>query len=306
MNLQEQVETNRSSETHPWIEDYLEHLVSVRGLSENSVAAYTADLYEFLQFLREASGRLSQVDADLVLYYLVLLQRKGKASRSIARRLSSLRSFLDFLSEEGRLRSNPARLMEGPRLNRLLPEVLTRQEVERLLDQPEAGSKLGIRDRAILELMYATGLRVSETCSLTPLDLDQQAGIIKIRGKGDKERIVPVHREALNKVSRYIQNTRPLFRPKSDALFLNRSGQPLSRQGLWKMVKRYSQIAGIRRNISPHALRHSFATHLLEGGADLRSVQLFLGHADISATEIYTHVQQERLQEVHRTCHPRS
>ena len=292
--------------THPWVEEYLEHLVSVRGLAENSLASYSADIYGFLGFLRDKSASLHQVDENTVLYYLILLQQKGMASRSVARHLSSLRSFFDFLSRENRIAANPSHLLEGPKVSRILPEVLSVEEMERLLEQPDPQTRLGLRDRAILELMYATGLRVSETRGLRPLDFDPQTGILKIRGKGDKERFVPVHHVAQDWLQTYLDQARPALKPVEEALFLNRSGTALSRQGLWKMVKRYAQKACIRRAISPHAIRHSFATHLLEGGADLRSVQLLLGHADISATEIYTHVQESRLREIHSRCHPRS
>jgi len=299
-------DTSPEQRTHPWVEDYLEYLISVRGLSENSLASYSADIYDFVRYVRDKSGSLSQVDENTVLYYLVLLQRKGMASRSVARHLSSLRSFFDYLSLENRISANPGRLLEGPKISRILPEVLSQEEMERLLEQPDTHTRLGMRDRALLELMYATGLRVSETRGLRPLDLDPQTGILKIRGKGNKERFVPMHRVAQDWLQTYLQETRPSFHPVEEAIFLNRSGTALSRQGLWKMVRRYAQQACIRRAISPHAIRHSFATHLLEGGADLRSVQILLGHADISATEIYTHVQESRLREIHSTCHPRS
>ena len=298
--------TEEQQGTHPWVEEFLEYLVSVRGLAENSLASYSADIYDFVRYVRDKSGSLHQVDENTVLYYLLLLQQKGMASRSVARHLSSLRSFFDYLSRENRISANPGRLLEGPRISRILPEVLSPEEMERLLEQPDIQTRLGLRDRAILELMYATGLRVSETRGLKPLDFDSQTGILKIRGKGDKERFVPVHRVARDWLQTYLRDIRPAFRPVEEAVFLNRSGTALSRQGLWKMVKRYAQKACIRRAISPHAIRHSFATHLLEGGADLRSVQVLLGHADISATEIYTHVQESRLREVHHRCHPRS
>ena len=298
--------TSEQQRTHPWVEEYLEYLVSVRGLAENSLASYAADIYGFVGYVRDKEGSLHQVDENTVLYYLVFLQQKGMASRSVARQLSSLRSFFDYLTRENRIQANPGRLLEGPKVSRILPEVLSQEEMERLLEQPDTHTRLGMRDRALLELMYATGLRVSETRTLKPLDFDDQTGILKIRGKGSKERLVPVHRTAQDWLETYLERTRPALNPVEDAVFLNRSGTALSRQGLWKMVKRYAQKACIRRTISPHAIRHSFATHLLEGGADLRSVQLLLGHADISATEIYTHVQEGRLREVHSRCHPRS
>jgi integrase/recombinase XerD len=299
-------ETLREQRTHPWVEEYLEYLVSVRGLAENSLASYSADIYDFVRYVRDKSGSLHQVDENTVLYYLVLLQQRGMASRSVARHLSSLRSFFDYLSRENRISANPGRLLEGPKISRILPEVLSQEEMERLLEQPDTRTRLGQRDRTLLELMYATGLRVSETRGLRPLDFDQQTGILKIRGKGNRERFVPVHRVARDWLQTYLRDTRPAFHPVEEAIFLNRSGTALSRQGLWKMVRRYAQKACIRRAISPHAIRHSFATHLLEGGADLRSVQILLGHADISATEIYTHVQESRLREIHSRCHPRS
>ena len=184
--------------------------------------------------------------------------------------------------------------------------MLTQDEILRLLNAPDPTGKLGLRDRAMLELLYAAGMRVSELIELQPLDLDLQRGVVKIFGKGSKERLVPLHDAAVMRMADYLRDVRPLFTPVEDKVFLNRSGTGLSRQGVWKLVKRYALEAGIRKAISPHTFRHSFATHLLEGGADLRSVQILLGHADMNATELYTHVQSERLLQIHRKYHPRS
>jgi integrase/recombinase XerD len=227
-------------------------------------------------------------------------------SRSLARHLSSLRLFFDYVCEHFQFPNNPARSLDSPKISKFLPDVLTPSEINALIEQTDPTTKLGVRDRTILELMYASGLRVSEVCILRPLDFDPLAGIVKIQGKGDKQRFVPVHQIAQNLINQYLTDWRPLFRPQEETLFLNRSGKSLSRQGIWKMIKRYAKQAHLDKDISPHTIRHSFATHLLEGGADLRTVQTLLGHTDISATEIYTHVQNKRLMNIHKTFHPRS
>jgi len=296
----------RGEAVHPWVDSFLEHLLAVKGLSENSLRSYAADLNGFLEFWGEDLDSSHQVDEQSILLYLTYLHHKGMSTRSVARQLSALRSFFAFLCQSSLQAHNPAELLEGPKISRSLPEVLSQQEMNRLLDQPDVHTRLGFRDRTILELMYAAGLRVTEACTLKPLDFDAQAGVLKIRGKGSKDRLVPIHPTAQSYLQTYLSAWRPLLSPQQDIIFLNRSGRGLTRQGLWKMIKRYANQACIRRNISPHTIRHSFATHLLEGGADLRSVQLLLGHADISATEIYTHVQGQRLLEVHRRFHPRS
>lgn len=291
---------------HPWVDAWLEHLLVVKGLSENSLAAYAQDLLHFQLFLEERSSTVEDVTDQIIFLYLMFLRQKGLTSRSLARHLSSMRGFFTHAVEEGWLDASPAELIEAPKLPRRLPDVLSRQEMEGLLSRPDMETSLGFRDRAMLELLYAAGLRVTELITLTPLDFDAQAGILRVFGKGDKERLVPIHSMAQDLLSRYVQSIRPAFRPAKDFLFLNRSGKGLTRQGVWKLIKRYALEAGIAKDISPHSLRHSFATHLLEGGADLRTVQLLLGHADIAATEIYTHVQADRLTSVHRAHHPRS
>jgi integrase/recombinase XerD len=297
---------NRDGSRHAWVDRYLEHLVVIKGLSENSVSAYSTDLHDFLDFLAERDGSLESAEEQTLFLYLVSLRSRGLTSRSLARRISSLRTFFDYAAHEGWFTHNPARLLDGPKIQKLLPRVLSIEDMDRLLRQPDCTTKLGFRDRAILETMYAAGLRVSEICALRPLDFDAQAGILRVWGKGAKERFVPMHLSAQKYLETYLESWRPRFSPKQDAAFLNRSGTALTRQGLWKMIKRYALQAGIRQSISPHSIRHSFATHLLEGGADLRTLQVLLGHADISATEIYTHVQGKRLLDIHQAHHPRS
>lgn len=289
----------------PW-KDYL---LAQRGLSPRSVESYGQDLESFFLFQEElaqggsGSGALNEQELFL---YLAWLRARRNSGRTLARRLSALRSFFSFAVEEGALRANPTLLLENPKLPQYLPEVLSREEMERLLALPDMNEKSGRRDRCMLELLYAAGLRVSELCNLRVLDLDLQQGLVRVFGKGAKERLVPLHDMIQTLLAEYLRHWRAAFSPRGEDLFVNRSGRALSRQYVWKMVKKYALSAGIRRPISPHTFRHSFATHLLEGGADLRAVQLLLGHADISATEIYTHVQAERLRGVHRRFHPRS
>ena len=284
----------------------MEHLLVDKGLSERSLSAYSSDLTIFLTFLNEHGTALETVGDETIFLYLLHLRSRGLANRSLARHLSALRGFFAFAAEEGWLPESPAALVENPKLPRLLPDVLSREEVERLLAAPDMTTPLGYRDRTMLELLYAAGLRVSELVGLAPGDYDAQAGLLRVFGKGAKERLIPIHALAQEFLSTYLGSVRGAFHPKAEIVFLNRSGKGLTRQAVWKMLKRYALVAGISTRIHPHSLRHSFATHLLEGGADLRSVQMLLGHADISATEIYTHVQAARLLAVHRTHHPRS
>ena len=292
--------------SHPLVDRYLEHLLVVKGLSENSLEAYATDLRSFLRFLSDRGGRLEDVTDQTLFLYLLSLRQEGLTSRSLARHLSSLRNFFRHLEEDRLIPANPARFLENPKLPKQLPNVLSREEVDRVLARPDLHAKLGFRDRTMLELLYAAGLRVSELVGLKPLDFDPHTGLLRIWGKGAKERITPIHTAAQHYLVAYIQTWRPSFTPIEDALFLNRSGRGLTRQAIWKLIKRYALEAGITKPIHPHVFRHSYATHLLEGGADLRTLQLLLGHADISATEIYTHVQAERLKEIHQLHHPRS
>lgn len=304
MSKKEQV--SPSLPTHPWVDRYLEYVLIEKGLSENSLACYSQDLTSLLSFLNDKSFRLEDLDDKALFLYLTQLRAKGLKSRSLARHLSSLRGFFTFAVEEKWFKEDPGQLLENPKLPKKLPEFLSRDEIARFLKQPNTDSKLGIRDVAMLELLYAAGLRVSELIGIKVLDYDPQTGILRVFGKGSKERLVPIHYTAQEILSTYIEATRPLFKPQSDFMFLNRSGKGLSRQGVWKLIKKYAAQAEIKRSISPHTFRHSFATHLLEGGADLRTVQLLLGHADISATEIYTHIQSQRLKSIHNKYHPRS
>lgn len=285
---------------------WLDGLLAERGLSRNTVSAYGQDLDALRDFLDELEMPLASLDDESLMLFIAWLRRRGDVNRTLARRLSSLRSFLAWCVEEGALASNPAALVDGPKLPSLLPEVLSREEMLALLNAPDDNDRLGLRDRAMLELLYAAGMRVSELINLKPLDLDLERGVARVVGKGNKERYIPLHDAAVSRMAIYLRDTRPLFNPLENKIFLNRSGKGLTRQGVWKLIKRYALAAGIRKSISPHTFRHSFATHLLEGGADLRSVQLLLGHADMSATELYTHVQADRLRQVHRMFHPRS
>ncbi len=291
---------------HPWVDRYLEFLLVERGLSENSLAGYAADLADLLAFLEERKRPVESADSRDIFLHLTRLRGRGLVSRSLARHLSALRGFFSFCLDRGFRHDNPAELLENPKLPKGLPDVLSRAEMESLLSFPDVSTPLGFRDRVMLELLYASGLRVSELVGLALADFDPQTGILRVFGKGSKERVVPVHDQAQALLADYLARIRPGFRPQCQQVFLNRSGNGLTRQGVWKLIKKYALAAGIARDISPHTFRHSFATHLLEGGADLRIVQALLGHADIAATEIYTHVQAERLLSVHKRFHPRS
>lgn len=287
-------------------QEYLRHLLIVRGLSKASVRSYSQDLKSFSNFLNEKKLHLERIKEQHVFLYLAFLRRKGLKSRSLARHMAALRGFYAYLLEKGLIMDDPTGILVNPKLPRLLPRVLSVDEAETIIQQPDINSKLGARDRAMLEVLYAAGLRVSEAALLKVLDFDSQAGIIRVWGKGSKERSVPLHYTCMHWLEFYLNNWRSSFSPQSDFLFLNRSGKGLSRQGIWKIIKKYALQAGIKKEISPHTLRHSFATHLLEGGADLRTVQILLGHSDIIATEIYTHVQADALRKTHEAFHPRS
>ena len=295
-----------SPATHRWVDRYLEHILIEKGLSENSLASYSQDLTALLSFLADKSFRLEDLSDQTLFLYLTHLRAKGLKNRSLARHLSSLRGFFAFAMQEKWYKEDPGQFLENPKLPKKLPEFLTREEIARVLALPDVSTKLGMRDRCMLELLYAAGLRVSELIQIKVLDYDAQVGLLRVFGKGAKERLVPIHFTAQKVLNQYLEFTRPEFKPLEDFMFLNRSGKGLTRQGVWKLIKKFASTAGIRRSISPHTFRHSFATHLLEGGADLRTVQVLLGHADISATEIYTHIQAGRLKSMHQRFHPRS
>lgn len=290
------------------LDQFLHYLTVEKGLSDNTIEAYHHDVGRFLGHLREKEIQdFSRVDRVNLRAFLAGLRRQGLSTRSIARNQAALRTFFRFLLLEGKLESNPAEDLESPKTDRNLPEILTLREVEELLEQPDLKTPLGIRDRAMLETLYATGIRVSELTQLSIHQVNLEGGYALIYGKGSKERIVPLGSEAIQWITHYVQGVRTgLLRGKeSPSLFLGRSGKGMSRQRFWKSLKGYGQKAGIRKRMSPHLLRHSFASHLLERGADLRSVQMLLGHADISTTQIYTHVTGERLKKVHKKYHPR-
>lgn len=275
-----------------------------RGLSENTLKAYNSDLSDFARWLAARELDLLQVDTSRLMSYL---SSRPASARTSARRLSSLRRLYQYLVRDGRCAMDPAMDIDAPRLGRALPKSLTEAEVEHLLMAPDTESTLGLRDRAMLETLYATGLRVSELVSLRLDQLNLRQGVVRIRGKGDKERLVPLGEEAVFWVQKYLTDARQeLFPQRPDAtLFPSTRGKAMQRQTFWHAIRRYGLKAGIKGRISPHVLRHAFATHLLNHGADLRVVQMLLGHSDISTTQIYTHVARERLKKLHATHHPR-
>jgi len=290
------------------VDAYLDHLRVERGLSANSVSAYAVDLGKLATF---AEGRgvtdTEKLDAVVVTRLLVWLDKSGLGARSAARHLSAIRGFCRFLVRERQTPSDPTALISAPRLGRRLPAVLSFEEVIRLLGAPDGSRPRGLRDRTMLSVMYAAGLRVSELCSLKLGDIDLKRGFVSVLGKGSKRRVVPLGEVALADLDRYLLGLRalPAYR-RHPALFLSSWGKPLSRQAFWKLIVRYARKVGITKPISPHKLRHSFATHLLEGGADLRSVQAMLGHASLTTTEIYTHVAPDHVRRAHQKSHPRA
>jgi integrase/recombinase XerD len=292
--------------THAYIDAFLEYLTVERSAPENTISAYESDLRAFFAWMEEQGKDPVELDpADIASFSSACKERKLKAT-SIGRRLSALRQFYRFLLEEGGIRKDPTREMASPKRGRYLPQVLSTEEVNRLLNAPDPSTPLGIRDKAMIELLYATGLRVSELVGMKVHMLNLHVGYLLCRGKGGKERLVPIGESALRWVKEYMALARPsLAKESSDVLFYSSRGTAMTRQNFWYMIQRYAHGAGIMKHISPHTLRHSFATHLLAGGADLRSVQMMLGHADISTTQIYTHVNAARLKEIHERFHPR-
>ncbi|WP_020675929.1 site-specific tyrosine recombinase XerD [Geopsychrobacter electrodiphilus] len=291
-----------------YLDSFLNYLVVEKGLSVNTLEAYGRDLRRYLDYLmsQDING-IDQITQAQVIGFLAALKDEGLAPRSRARVLSSIRSFHRFLLGEKHAKNNPTLLLESPRTLRALPRLLSQQEVESLLATPNGTDPLTLRDRAMLEVLYATGLRVSELVGLKRADINRDIGCLSAFGKGSKQRLVPLGEVALTALEEYLAQGRALLKPASACqyLFLNRRGGGLSRQGFWKILRRIALQSGINCTIYPHMLRHSFATHLLENGADLRAVQTMLGHADISTTQIYTHVIRERLKQVHQQFHPR-
>ncbi len=290
------------------IEAFLDSLWVEHGLSDNTLRAYRNDLLGLSRWLSRTSIGITDAKREHVLDYLSHRVRQGSRPRSSARLLSSIRRFYRYLVRQGTVQKDPSADIEFPKLGRALPGTLTKEEVEQLLDAPDTRTAHGVRDRAMLELLYACGLRVSELVALTLYQVNLNQGVIRVLGKGSKERLVPFGEQAGEWISEFVGGARAeLLKPgrQCDALFVTSRGSAMTRQAFWHLVRRHAKKAGISKHLSPHTLRHAFATHLLNHGADLRVVQMLLGHSDLSTTQIYTHVAQARLQELHRKHHPR-
>jgi len=290
------------------IDSFLDYLSVERGLSKNTILSYRKDLDIYTDFLEGCSvDALSKIQKNDIINFMLNQKDRGIAANSIARRLAAIRMFHRFLSRERILKSDPSNLIDSPKLWKKIPDTLSLNEVESLIAQPDIRSKQGTRDRAILETLYATGMRVSEAVNLKKDNVNLDIGFLRCIGKGNKERVIPLGKKAIASIKKYLEASRPAFLKKKECefLFVSRLGGKISRQSFWKLVKRYARQAHIKKPMKPHILRHSFATHLLERGADLRSVQEMLGHSDISTTQIYTHINKDRLKSIHRQFHPR-
>jgi integrase/recombinase XerD len=291
------------------LDEFLNYLVVERGLSKNTLESYSRDLNKYINYLeKKGISDIKETSSLDIMSFISTLKESGLATKTTARNLVAIKMFYRFLFNERHIKENPAIKIDSPKTWFNLPNTLTVDEVERLLNKPDMNTALGMRDSAMLELLYATGMRVSELTSSSLNDINLEAGYIIVLGKGSKERIIPIGVQAVKKINEYLTDSRKrlLKNSSSSFIFLNRSGKPISRQGFWKVIKKYAIQAQINKNITPHTLRHSFATHLLERGADLRSVQTMLGHVDISTTQIYTHVTRERLKKLHSQLHPRA
>ena len=291
-----------------FIEQFLDAIWMEQGLSQNTLNAYQTDLKGLSKWSASGNaGALISLDKADLQAYLAYRLEQGIKARSTARMLSTIRRFYQYQIREAQITADPSALLESPKLGRSLPKTLSEREVEALLEAPDLDDPLGLRDRAMLELIYATGLRVSELVGLDIYGANLQQGVVRVTGKGSKERLVPMGEEALSWIADYLKNARAelLGSHVSDKLFVTRRGGGMTRQTFWYMVKRYAQVSGISLTLSPHVLRHAFATHLLNHGADLRVVQMLLGHSDLSTTQIYTHIAKERLKELHAQHHPR-
>lgn len=290
------------------IRSFLNYLRVEKGLADNTMHAYQRDMMKFAEFAAKQKVSLPQVERAHVVDFLRSLYLKKLDSRSVARHLVTIRHFFRFCFAEGLIQEDPAANVQSPKFRQSLPEFLSLAEVDRLLAQPDANSTLGLRDKAMIELLYSTGLRVSELCGLKTQDIQMDLGCLRCIGKGNKERLVPVGKRALQGVQEYVTKSRPqiLGKRTSSFLFPSRTGSAINRIVFWKILGTYGRKAGLRKALTPHMLRHSFATHLLDRGADLRSVQMMLGHADIATTQIYTHVVEERLKQVYKAHHPRA
>ncbi len=300
------------------IEAFLEYLEVERRFSQHTVAAYRNDLGQFLSFVEslgaaERPRGWGNVTRDHIIGYILEMREREYATSTVARKVAAARSFFAFQVEQGYLRKDPTAELDSPKVEKHLPSAMTPDEVDRLLETPATNTPTGLRDKAILEMLYATGIRVSELVALDVNDLDTTAATVRCVGKGNKERVLPIYEQALAVIKQYTTSARPKFVQTSDqpsadenALFLNRRGQRLTRQGLWLIIKHYVEQAGIRATVTPHTLRHSFATHMLRGGAGLREVQQMLGHASIATTQIYTQVTRDHLRQAYDEAHPRA
>jgi len=292
----------------PLVEEFLDYIVVEKGLSKNSVDAYRRDLVKFEGFLGKRSKDVTGARREDIISFMASLRERGLSSRSTARSMVAVRMLYRFLKGERHIDGLPTENIELPRSFRTLPDVLSPEEVERLIRSPDTKDAIGMRDRAMFELLYATGLRVSELVGVEVNRLNLEVGFLVVLGKGSRERVVPMGEIAMDWIKGYISSARvrTLKGRESNFLFVTARGGNMTRQGFWKIVKKYALKAGIYKKITPHTLRHSFATHLLEGGADLRSVQTMLGHADIATTQIYTHINSERLKKIYKQFHPRA
>lgn len=297
------------------IEAFLNYISVERGLAKNTVFSYKDDLGFYMDFLQGHSiNALSETSRNDITNFMLNQKDKGISSSSISRRLAAIKSFYRFLVREKLLKTDPTSLIDSPKLWKKIPETLSLNEVSALINSPDLRQTQGIRDKAILETLYATGMRVSEAGNLKIDNINMDIGFLRCIGKGNKERVIPLGKKAIVSLKRYLTLSRPVLlrggpnllnKKEGEYLFLNRFGKKLSRQSIWKLLQRYALSAGIKKHIKPHILRHSFATHLLERGADLRSVQEMLGHANISTTQIYTHINKDRLKSIHKMFHPR-
>ena len=288
------------------INEFSEYLMIEKRNSQHTISGYCRDLNRFSIFI---NGRdINSLKTIDIRDFLICLRKHGLSERTVARSLSSIKSFFKYLCQDKQLQYNPAEIIKSPKGSRILPNVLSFQDIDKLLNCPDEKTLFGLRDKAMLEILYATGLRVSELINLKVNELDLEIGCLRTMGKGAKERIVPIGGVAKNAVKQYILNSRSILLSgrKTSEVFITKRGKCMTRQGFWKLLKKYAVLANIQTNVSPHNLRHAFATHLLERGADLRSVQQMLGHSDISTTQIYTHVLRGRLLEIHQNFHPRS
>ena len=296
---------SENNESLKLIEGFIDSVWMEKGLSKNTLSAYRQDLFNFSSWLK--GSKLESVDKIKLLEYLAYRLKQGYSTRSTARTLSSLRAFYAFLVGKSVIVDNPTSKIDSPKLGHSLPKILSEEDVEKLIKAPDTKTLIGLRDRAMLELLYACGLRISELIKLDILDLNVRQGLVKVMGKGDKERLVPMGEESLDWISLYLSYGRSLLlkNNQSPYLFLSNRGKGMTRQTFWYRIKKYAIKAGVDESLSPHTLRHAFATHLINHGADLRTVQLLLGHTSLSTTQIYTEVAKQRMKELHREHHPR-